>query len=147
MNNSPITIVGNVTQDPVLTTLPSGQSKLGFSVAVNYNYTKDGEKVEQTSFFDVEAWRWVAENSANVLEKGVGVVVVGRLNQRSWDDKETGQKRYKTEILAEDIGILTRSIESFERRKGQGSDKAAASSPAPKRTKPSAPQTPEDEPF
>jgi single-strand DNA-binding protein len=148
MNNSPVTIIGNVVRDPELLTLPSGQQKLSFSVAVNHNYTnKDGEKVENTSFVDVEAWRYVAENSANVLEKGIGVMVYGRLNQRSWKDEKSGENRYRVEVVADDVAVLTRSIDSLERRKTTGGTGQPAASAAPKRTKPSAPQTPEDEPF
>lgn len=144
MNNAPITIYGNVVRDPELLTLSNGSQKLSFSVAVNYFFTKDGEKVEQTSYFDVVAWRYTAENSANVLEKGIGVIVTGRLEQRSWKDEKTQENRYKTEIVADEIGVLTRSIESLERRRGAGQ---ASEAPAPKRTKPSAPSTPADEPF
>jgi single-strand DNA-binding protein len=148
MNNAPITISGNVVRDPELLTLSNGSQKLSFSVAVNYGYTgKDGEKVEQTSYFDVIAWRYLAENTANVLEKGVGVIVSGRLEQRSWKDEKTQENRYKVELVADEIGVLTRSIQSFERRRASGGDGATPAAAAPKRTKPSAPQTPADEPF
>jgi single-strand DNA-binding protein len=90
-------------------------------VAVNHVwYDEAKEKQEKTSFINVIAWRYLAENLARSAEKGIGVMVLGRLEQRSWDDKETGQKRSTTEIVAEEIGILTRSIESIERRKSQG---------------------------
>jgi len=71
--------------------------------------------VEKTSFFNVTAWRYLAENTARVLEKGVGVVVTGRLEQRSYDDKE-GNKRSVVDLIAEEIGIATRSLETIERR-------------------------------
>ena len=53
-----------------------------------------------------------------MIEKGVGVIVSGRLEQRSWDDPKDGSKRSKVEILVDDVGVLTRSIESMERRRG-----------------------------
>jgi single-strand DNA-binding protein len=148
MNNSPITISGNVVRDPELLTLGNGTQKLSFAVAVNHSYTgKDGEKVENTSFFDVQAWRYLAENSANVLEKGMGVIVNGRLEQRSWKDEKTQENRYKIELVADEIGILTRSVESVERRRAAAGTPNAGAFTAPKRTKPSAPQVPADEPF
>jgi single-strand DNA-binding protein len=96
---------------------------LNFGVAINHYWTDaSGEKQENTSFINVTAWRYLAEDSANVLEKGVGVIINGRLEQRSWDDKESGQKRSVVEITADNIGLLTRSIESFvgKRRNNEG---------------------------
>lgn len=140
MNLAPTTVVGNITADPELVFLPSGAAKCSFSVAVNHVwYDENKEKQEKTSFINVIAWRYLAENFARCAEKGIGVIVQGRLEQRSWDDKETGQKRSTTEIVAEEIGILTRSIESLERRKasggegGQQKSGAAATPRAPRR--------------
>lgn len=113
---SPITITGNLTADPKLDFLTSGVAKLSFGVAVNHYWTnKDGEKEEKVSFFNCVAWRNLAEDSANVLSKGIKVVVTGRLEQRSWEDKE-GIKRSSVEVLADNIGISTTSIESVTRR-------------------------------
>ena len=132
---TPTTIVGNLTSDPELKFTANNKAQLKFSVAVNDNYVDStGEKVEKTSFFNIVAWGYLAENSANVLEKGVGVVVVGTLDQRSWDDKESGQKRSTIEIKAMEVGIRTGSIESIERRRAS----------SPKRTKETVPA---DEPF
>jgi single-strand DNA-binding protein len=92
-------------------------------VAVNYGYTDaQGEKQEKTSFFNVTAWRYLAENSARTLEKGIGVVVTGRLEQRSYEDKD-GVKRSAVDLIADEIGIATRSLETIERRaKQEGGD-------------------------
>lgn len=120
MNPAPTVIIGNVTADPELTFTANGQARLAFSVASNYVwYDQAGEKQEKVSYFNVIAWRYTAENSARVLEKGVGVVVTGRLEQRTWDDKETGQKRYAVEIIADEIAVNTRSIEAITRRQRQ----------------------------
>lgn len=138
---TPTTIVGNLTSDPELKFTTSQKAQLKFSVAVNDGYTDaSGNKVEKTSYFNVVAWGYLAENSANVLEKGMGVVVVGTLDQRSWDDKETGQKRSTVEIKAMEVGIRTGSLESVERRRAGGGD----SKPTPPRTKQTVPA---DEPF
>ena len=117
MSQSPTTIIGNVTDDPKITFTAEGTPRLNFGVAVNRYWTDaSGEKQEKTSFINVTAWRYLAEDSA-VLEKGVGVIVNGTLDQRSWQDKETGAKRSVVEITAENIGVLTRSIETFERKR------------------------------
>jgi single-strand DNA-binding protein len=145
MASSPTTIVGNVVRDPELKFMADGTAKLEFSVAANHNWRDAaGEWQTKASYFDCVAWRKSAEDFARVLEKGVGVIVAGRLEQRSWDDKDTGQKRSKVEVLVDDCGILTRSVESFERRRG-GAEDAPQSKAAP--SKKAARPTPEDEPF
>jgi single-strand DNA-binding protein len=139
---TPTTIVGNLTSDPELKYTSNQKAQLKFSVAVNDNYTDaSGEKVEKTSYFNVVAWGYLAENSANVLEKGMGVVVVGTLDQRSWDDKETGQKRSTVEIKAMEVGLRAGSLESVERRRANST---GDSKPTPPRTKQTVPA---DEPF
>jgi len=131
MNLSPVTIIGNITADPEMVFLPSGTAKLSFSVAVNYVWYDDkNEKQEKVSFINVIAWRWVAENFARVGEKGIGVIVSGRLEQRSYEDKE-GNKKSVTEVVAEDIGILSRSIESLERKKANPDAAARSAAKTP----------------
>lgn len=140
---TPTSLVGNLTSDPELKFTTNGKPQLLFSIAVNDNYTSaNGEKVEKTSYFNIVAWGYLAENSANVLEKGMGVVVVGTLDQRSWDDKETGQKRSTVEVKAMEIGIRTASLESVQRRKPSQQNDSTKS--APKRIKESVPA---EEPF
>jgi single-strand DNA-binding protein len=120
MNPSPTVIMGNLTADPELTYTAGGQARLSFSVASNYVwYDQAGEKQEKVSYFNVVAWRYVAENSARTLQKGVGVIVTGRLEQRSWEDKETGKNRSTVEVIAEEVAINTRSLESIQRRQRQ----------------------------
>ena len=141
MNPAPTVIIGNVTQDPELTFTANGQARLSFSVAANYVwYDQAGEKQEKVSFFNIVAWRYTAENAAKTLEKGIGVIVSGRLEQRSWDDKETGQKRSTVEVIADEIAINTRSIEEVTRRAKQegGQAQGGSSAPAQRRSKPAA---------
>src|SRR4029450_5342354 len=85
-----ITISGNITRDPEMRYTPSGISKVRFGVAVTRSWRNQQtqEWDEQTSFFNVVAWRQLAENVGASLAKGSRVVVTGRLEQRSW---ETGQ--------------------------------------------------------
>jgi len=122
MNLAPVTIIGNVTADPELTYTQSGQGRLSFSVAVNHVwYDQNDNKQEKTSFHNVVAWRYLAEHAARTVEKGIGVIVFGRLEQRSYEDKD-GNKRSITELVAEEIGIATKSLETVTRRQGNGNN-------------------------
>jgi single-strand DNA-binding protein len=105
MADNTITIVGNITREPELKFLPGGQASVRLGVAVNRRWQnrQTNEMEERTSYFDVTAYGSLAENVANSCPKGTRVVVSGRLEQRSWDDKETGAKRSIVEINADDI--------------------------------------------
>ena len=86
-----ITVIGNLTADPEIRYFDSGTAKAEFSVAVNRVWNDaNGEKKEQTSYYKVEAWKYLAEDSVRVLSKGVRVVIKGTMEQKTWDDKETG---------------------------------------------------------
>lgn len=119
MNNSPTTIAGNITREPEFVTLPSGQSKLSFSVAASHRFQKSGEWTEETSFFNVVVWRKTAEQARKLLQKGMGVVVTGRLDQRSWENDE-GQRRSAIEIVADNIGINVWALDSVTPRQKSG---------------------------
>ena len=148
MSQSPTTIIGNVTNDPELKFTEGGKPSLKFGVAVNTYWTDaSGEKKERTSYFNVVAWGYLAEDSAAVLEKGVGVIISGRLDQRSWEGND-GKKNSTIEVVADTVGIQTRSIESFSRKRRGGSEDASNKRPAPaaqRRPQPSI--TDEEEPF
>ncbi len=149
MSASPTTIVGNITADPELKFLDNGTAKTSFSVAVGHYWTDaSGEKQEKTSYFDVVAWRYLAEDVARVLEKGVRVVVTGRLEHRSWE--QDGAKRSKVELIADDVAVAVKSIDSFERRRaGEKTDGGAKKQSLLGRPKQAPKQTmsEEDEPF
>lgn len=117
MSNADITVTGNLTVDPELKFGANGNARLGFSIASNKRYQVNGEWKEETSFFNVTAWRTLAESAASVLEKGMPIIVKGRLEQRSWEDSE-GNKKSTVEIVADTIGVNTFGIESLERRRG-----------------------------
>jgi single-strand DNA-binding protein len=103
MSNN-ITVVGNLTREPELRYTPSGAAVVKFGIAVNRFYTnRSGEKVEQTDFFNCNAWRQLAENIAESLTTGARVIVSGRLQSRSWETEE-GQKRTMVEIEADEVG-------------------------------------------
>ena len=99
-------ITGNLTRDPELRTTPNGASVCSFSVAVNRVY-KDasGEQREDVSFIDCSAWGKLGEMINQYAKKGSGVLVSGRLDQRSWEDKTTGSKRSRVEIVVEDFNF------------------------------------------
>lgn len=118
MSNADSTITGNLTSDPELKFASNGSARLTFSIASNRRYQKDGEWQEETSFFNCVAWRNTAEHAARVLEKGLPVVVKGRLEQRTWEDKETGQKRSTVELIADTIAVNAYGIASLERQRG-----------------------------
>lgn len=126
MSNADVFVTGNLTADPELKFLENGTARLGFSVASERRYQVNGEWKGETSFFNVVAWRRVAEDAAAVLEKGLPVIVKGRLEQRSWEDKETGAKRSTVEIVADAVAVNSYAIESITRKQRDGS--AGASS-------------------
>jgi single-strand DNA-binding protein len=136
-----ITISGNITRDPEMRYTPSGVSKVSFGVAVNRSWRNQQtqEWEEQTSFFNVVAWRQLAENASATLTKGTRVVVSGRLEQRNWET-EAGEKRSIVEIVADDIApslrFATAEIHKVERSGpggdgGGGGQRRPAPAPAP----------------
>ena len=103
-----ITVVGNLTRDPELRYTPTGQAVVKFGIAVNRFYTnRNGEKIEQTDFFNVNAWRSVAVNVAESLTTGARVLVTGRLQSRNWET-EDGANRSAVEIEAEEVAASLR---------------------------------------
>jgi single-strand DNA-binding protein len=104
MPDNSITVVGNVTRDPELKFLNSGQAAVRLSIAVNRRWQnrQTQEWEERVSYFEVQGYGAMAENAANSLQKGARVLVTGRLEQRSWET-ENGDKRSIVEINADEI--------------------------------------------
>lgn len=103
------TILGNVTRDPELRQTGSGQSVCSFGVATNRAWTDaSGAKQEAAEFHDCVAWAKLAEICGSYLAKGRKVYVEGRLQTREWEGQD-GQKRRRTEIIAENVIILDRA--------------------------------------
>ena len=101
-----VILVGNLGQNPELKYLPSGQPVCEFSLATNDAFTdKQGQKQERTEWHRIKTWGKTAENCGQYLQKGRTVYVEGRLTTRSYDDKE-GQKKYITEIVAQQVVFL-----------------------------------------
>lgn len=96
-------VIGNLTRDPELKTLPSGASVTTFSIATNRVYKdKDGNKQEDTQYHNIVVFGRQAETTAQYLKKGNMALVEGRIQTRSWD-ADDGTKRYRTEIVADRV--------------------------------------------
>lgn len=99
-------LIGNLTKDPEAKTLPSGQAVSSFSIATNRIWKdKDGSKKEQAEFHNIVAFGKIAEICNQYLKKGSKTFIEGRLQTRSWED-QNGVKKYRTEIIAENISML-----------------------------------------
>ncbi len=104
MNLNKAFLYGNLVRDPELKALPSGIKVTNFSIATSRTYKdKDGNKKETTEFHNVVAFAKQAELIQQYLKKGRGIFVEGRLQTRSWDDKATGAKKYRTEVIVENF--------------------------------------------
>lgn len=100
-----ICVVGNVTREPELRYTPTGQAVVKFGIAVDQSYRdRNGEKVDQTCFWDVTAWRDLAEHIAESIQVGTRLIVSGRVKQDSWEEKDTGKKRSRHFIDADSCG-------------------------------------------
>jgi single-strand DNA-binding protein len=97
-------IYGNLTRDPELKALPSGSQVASFGLATNRVYKdKNGAKQESTEFHNIVAFGRQAEVIGQYCKKGKPIFVEGRIQTRSWDDKESGKKNYRTEIVVENF--------------------------------------------
>src|SRR4051812_12820852 len=102
-----VIILGNLGAKPELKYLPSGQAVCELRVATNETFTdKNQQKQERTEWHRIVVWGKTGENCAQYLDKGRSVYVEGRLQTRSWDDKNTGEKKYATEIVAQSVQFL-----------------------------------------
>ena len=108
-----VILIGNLTRDPELRYTPQGHAVCGFGLATNRTWKSDGDKRESTEFHNVVAWNKLAELCSQLLVKGTKVYVEGRLQTRDWVN-DTGEKRYKTEVVIEEMVVLA--------SKGRGSD-------------------------
>jgi len=104
-----VMIIGNVGADPEMRYTANGRAMTSFRVATNYNYTTpDGERREETEWFPIVSWGNLAEQCSQYLQKGRRVYVEGRLRTRSWEAPD-GQRRYRTEVIANRVLFLDRA--------------------------------------
>lgn len=128
-------IAGNLTRDPELRSTTTGNSVCRFGVAVNRSFRVNGELREETSFIDCTAWGKTGETISQYLHKGSAILLSGRLSQSTWEDKETGQKRSRVEIVVDDFNFISGGDEpgtpSYRDTAGSaGTDSAAKSDAA-----------------
>lgn len=106
-NLNKVMLIGNLTRDPEIKHTPKGTAVAAFALAVNRNFTTEsGEKREEVTFVDLEAYGRVAEIIGEYAKKGKPLFVEGRLKLDTWDDKETGKKRSRMKVVVENIQLL-----------------------------------------
>lgn len=107
-NLNKVMIIGNLTADPDVRTTPRGTPVTELRLAVNRmsSGANDGERREETTFLDVSCWGRLGEIAAQYLAKGRPVFIEGRLQQDTWEDKQTGQRRSRIRIVAENLQLL-----------------------------------------
>ena len=103
-----VILVGNLGKDPEIRQLDTGVTVAKFPLATSETYkNKDGNRVDQTEWHNIVLWRGLAEVAERFLRKGSLVYIEGKLKTRSWDDKD-GHKRYITEVVADNLTILSK---------------------------------------
>jgi single-strand DNA-binding protein len=102
-----VILVGNLGKDPEIKYTPSGVPVAKFSLATNERYKdKAGEWQDRTEWHNIVAWQRLAEIVGEYVKKGSKVYIEGRLQTSSWEDKQSGEKKYRTEIIAQDLVLL-----------------------------------------
>ena len=135
-----VILVGNLGKDPEVRYLEGGVAVAKFPLATSESYKgKDGNRVEQTEWHNVVLWRGLAEVAEKYLHKGNSVYIEGKIRNRSWDDKD-GNKRYSTEIVADQMTMLGKKSEE-----GGPASESAVRQEEPSFAAPSAPT--DDLPF
>ena len=124
-----VILIGNLGKDPEVKYTPSGVPVAKFSIATNESYKdKGGEWQERTEWHNVVAWQRLAEIVGEYLKKGSKVYVEGRLQTSSWEDKQSGEKKYRTEIIAQTMVLL--GGRSGEASEGESRSRGAAANAA-----------------
>jgi single-strand DNA-binding protein len=102
-----VMLIGNLTREPEVRYTPKGSAVCDLGMAVNRSYVTDsGEKMQETTYVDVVVWARLAELAAQYLRKGSSLFVEGRLQMDTWEDKQTGQKRSKLRVVADNLQFL-----------------------------------------
>ena len=131
MNLNRAQIIGNLTRDPESRSTPTGQTVCSFSIATTYSYKDaNGQKVEKPEYHNIVAWGKLAEICTQFLAKGRKVFAEGRLQTREWTTQD-GQKRNRTEIIAENVILLDRPGVGNQPPGAGGFNRGAAGSDEP----------------
>jgi len=116
-----VILIGNLGKDPELKYTPQGTAVAKFSLATNDRYKdKEGQWQDRTEWHNITAWARTAEIAGEYLKKGGKVYIEGSLRTHSWDDKQSGQKKYMTEVVVNDLVLLS--------GRGEGAGDSAGSS-------------------
>ena len=127
-----VILVGRLGKDPEIKSTAGGQTVAKFSVATDERFTdKNGEKQERTEWHNIVAWGKLAEICGQYLRKGKLVYIEGSIRTDSWEDKESGQKRYRTDIVANTMKMLDRKGDSDEGGGGGYGSRRPATATAP----------------
>ena len=103
-----VILMGNLTADPELRTTPSGQNLASFTLAINRTWNNaSGERQEETSFINCTAWGKTGETISKYVSKGRQLLVSGRLQQRTWQDKDTGKNRSAIDVVVEEFSFVS----------------------------------------
>ena len=106
-NLNRVLLIGNLTRDPEVRYTPKGTAVADIGMAINRVFTsEDGERREEVTYVDVVLWARLAEIAGQYLKKGRPVFIEGRLQLDTWDDKQTGQKRSRMRVVAENLQLL-----------------------------------------
>lgn len=120
-----IQIIGNLTRDPEVKALPNGTQVASFSIATNRTWKdKDGQKKEEVEFHNLVAFGKQAEVIGQYMKKGSSMYVEGRNRTRGWEDKETGKKMYRTEIMVDQFQFGQKSTAPAKSPEDQSEDRA-----------------------
>lgn len=115
-----VILLGNLTRDPEVRYTPNGSAVASFALAVNRKYKQGDETKEEVSYIDIVVFGKQAENCGQYLNKGDAALIEGRLQQRRWDDKDTGQKRSKVEVAAQAVTFMPKRQASAGGSQAQG---------------------------
>jgi len=125
-----VILIGNLGKDPEIKYTPSGTAVAKFSLATNERYKdKSGEWQDRTEWHNIVAWQRLAEIVGEYVKKGNKLYIEGRLQTSSWEDKQSGEKKYRTEIIAQDLVLLSgRSEADSDGSRSRGAAAAGSAS-------------------
>lgn len=124
-----VILLGNLTRDPEVRYTPNGSAVASFAIAVNRKYKHGEETKEEVSYFDIVVFGKQAETCGQYLNKGDGALIEGRLQQRRWEDKDSGQKRSKIEVAAQSVHFMPKRSSSGQGGGGQSQSEPASEMP------------------
>jgi single-strand DNA-binding protein len=147
MSVNKVTLVGNVGNDPEVRHLEGGTPVANFSLATSETYkNREGERVTQTEWHNIVIWRGLAEVVEKYVRKGQLLYIDGKIRTRSWDDKD-GNKRYTTEIVADNMQMLGKKGDGGENESISGGQAPSKNTSSENSSSASMPEPEDDLPF